>query len=141
MISEKVHRCFWGKNYNCPMTAVTVLSEVFDITLDQQVLDAVIGMNGAGKFGAQCGLVEGCLALLGIIGTKNDMNKDQIMGASYDFASKFQERFGSLLCSVLRPEGFHPKNPPYLCENLAIRALTFNTEFISRKTGEAISMR
>ena len=122
------------------MTAVTVLSEVFNLTLHPQVLDAATGMNGAGKFGAQCGLVEGCLILLGIKGRRENMTKDEIMGACYDFASEFQERFGSLLCRVLRPEGFHSSNPPYLCENLARKALTFNAEFISSNTGKAISM-
>jgi len=31
-----------------------------------QLLDAAVGMHGAGKYGAQCGLVEGSLMFIGL---------------------------------------------------------------------------
>ena len=135
VVREKAHRCFWERNFNCAMTSVAVFSDLFPVNLDVQIFDAVIGMNGAGKFGAQCGIVEATLMLLGIIGRSKGLTKDEIMANCYEFASEFQDHFGSLLCRILRPEGFKPSNPPFLCEKLARKALAFNAEFIRKKTG------
>ena len=35
------------------------------------MLDAALGMHGAGKYGAQCGLAEGTLIFLGTFGRAN----------------------------------------------------------------------
>ncbi|MFC1887560.1 C-GCAxxG-C-C family (seleno)protein [Candidatus Cloacimonadota bacterium] len=110
-----------------------VLSERFDISLTQQVLNAGLGMNGAGKYQAQCGLAEGALMFLGILGKSHHLPNEDIVRICHDYAEEFVEKFGSLNCKKLRPEGFHPDNPPHLCEQLAIKTITFGLEFISRK--------
>ena len=42
-----------------------ILSHLFSFPLEEQTLDAAIGMHGAGGLGAQCGLVEGSLMFIG----------------------------------------------------------------------------
>lgn len=87
-------------------------------------------MHGAGEYGAQCGLVEGTLLFLGIIGRQMGIPDNEIIIGCKEFASNFEKQFSSLLCSILRPEGFSKKNPPQLCEGLTNRAICFNIEFI-----------
>jgi hypothetical protein len=104
---------------------------MISIELSEQVIAAALGMHGAGKYGTQCGLVEGTLMFLGIIGKKNGINDDQIVASCNEFAKQFENRFQSILCKMLRSEGFHQDNPPHLCEELTCEAVTFNVGFIA----------
>jgi hypothetical protein len=108
-----------------------VLAEVFRKKLHHQVLDAARGMHGAGGYRAQCGLVEGALIFIGVLGSERELSDDAIGGACYDYAEQFELRFGSLLCRELRPEGFKPDNPPHLCEKLTRDAIAFDLSFVS----------
>lgn len=87
-------------------------------------------MHGAGKYGAQCGLVEGALMFMGIWGRHNRMEDHCIIDGCRDFAGKFEARFGSLLCRELRPEGFGRENPPHLCEGITCDAIEFAVLYI-----------
>ena len=88
-------------------------------------------MHGAGKYGAQCGLVEGTLMFIGILGRTLNISDDDIVNSCNDFANQFENRFNSLLCNILRPEGFNPDNPSHLCEKLTCEAVCFNIDFIT----------
>ena len=112
------------------MTTLRILSESFDFLLEGQVLDAALGMHGAGGYRAQCGLVEGALMAVGILGKRQGLADDQVVRLCYAFAEQFEAQFGSLLCRVLRPEGFRPDNPPHLCEDLTCRAIDFDMAFL-----------
>ncbi|MDQ1329891.1 MAG: hypothetical protein QG578_153, partial [Thermodesulfobacteriota bacterium] len=108
-----------------------ILSEIFSITLSDQIISAAIGMHGAGKYGAQCGLVEGTLMFLGIIGKEYSFQEETIVDHCREYAKQFENKFQSLLCSVLRPEGFKKQNPAHMCEKLTCRAIEFNIDFVS----------
>jgi hypothetical protein len=71
-IRKKVHDYYWEDDVNCATVMLKILSELHDLKLDQQVVNSAIGMHGAGRFGAQCGLVEGSLMFIGIFGKKID---------------------------------------------------------------------
>jgi C_GCAxxG_C_C family probable redox protein len=129
-IEEKVHEYYWRDDINCATTMLKTVSEMFNIELSQQVIDSAVGMHGAGKFGAQCGLVEGSLMLIGIIGRRKNLSDEITVKNCYGFADKFQKKFGSLNCCTLRPEGFEPGNPPHLCEGLTVKAVIFTTDFL-----------
>jgi hypothetical protein len=58
-VSKKVSQYYWQADKNCATTVLCILSEVFKITIGNQIIDAALAMHGAGKYGAQCGLVEG----------------------------------------------------------------------------------
>jgi C_GCAxxG_C_C family probable redox protein len=130
LIEERVHYYYWEKDYNCAITMLKILAEIFEVELSSQVIDSAIGMHGAGKFGAQCGLVEGSLMFTSILGRRNGIAQEEIISKCYTFADEFQKRFGSLLCRELRPEGFKKDNPPHLCEEMSKRAVEFTVNFI-----------
>ena len=94
------------------------------------MLNSAIGLHGAGKYGAQCGLVEGTLMFIGIYGKSVGFESDIIENCCYDFAEQFEKTFGSLLCRDLRPQGFKIDNSPHLCEKITCDALEFTTSFL-----------
>ncbi|MDY0093851.1 MAG: C-GCAxxG-C-C family protein [Candidatus Vecturithrix sp.] len=131
-VQHRVKKYYWEDDVNCATTTLHILSEQFGVELSSQVIDAALGMHGAGKYGAQCGLVEGTLMFLGIMGRSQNLSDARIVEACWLFAHQFEQRFSSLRCQDLRPEGFHPDNPPHLCESLTCDAVCFNIEFIQR---------
>jgi C_GCAxxG_C_C family probable redox protein len=132
-IKKRVSDYYWRENVNCATTMLNILSELHKINLDKQVINSAIGMHGAGGFGAQCGLLEGSLMLIGILGKEKEMSTEEIINLCYCFAQEFEEKFGSLLCKELRPQGFKSDNPPHLCEGLTNQAVNFTAEYLERK--------
>lgn len=135
-VERCVHQAYWDQNWNCAVTTLCILAEAFDVALDQQVLNAAVGMHGAGGYRAQCGLVEGALMFIGILGEARELSDDEVVKMCYNLAEAFEGRFGSLLCRDLRPEGFKPNNPPHLCEELTCSAIRFAIHFIAQELGE-----
>jgi C_GCAxxG_C_C family probable redox protein len=131
-IKDRVKEYYWEYNLNCATTTLKILAEIFSIRLSDQVINAAVGMHGAGKYGAQCGLVEGTLMFLGIMGKKNHIPEETIVDLCREYARQFENTFHSLSCSSLRPEGFHKENPPHLCERLTCEAIEFNQRFVSK---------
>ncbi len=131
-IQSKITRYFVNGDYNCAASTLLILSEEFDLPLSPQVIDAATGMNGAGKFQAQCGLVEGTLMFLGILGKNKELTTDEIVKSCYNYSIEFTGKFGSITCKELRPEGFKPGNPPNLCEKLAVKTVNFGIDFIRK---------
>ena len=124
-IAMRVHEFYWQQDINCASTVLRVLTEMYELDLQPQVLAAAVGLHGAGGFGAQCGLVEGGLLFIGLLGQRQKWDEARIVQCCKEFASQFSAEFGSLRCCELRPEGFRPDNPPHLCEGLTVRALEF----------------
>ncbi len=130
-VKRKVSKYYWKDEINCATTTLKTLSDAFEIDLNSQVIDAAQGMHGAGEYGAQCGLVEGTLMFLGIFAREKLIPDDSIVKSCKDYAGQFEKRFNSLQCSVIRPEGFNPNNPPHLCEPITCQAIEFSINFIS----------
>jgi C_GCAxxG_C_C family probable redox protein len=142
-VHHRVKHYYWDRDLNCATTTLKVLAEKFDLALAPQVIAAATGMHGAGEYGAQCGLVEGGLMFMGIVGQARGIPEAQVVDACRRFAGAFDKRFASLLCRQLRPQGFRPENPPHLCEGLTRQAIDFAIAFVetfvpatpARKTG------
>ncbi|NLW00226.1 MAG: C_GCAxxG_C_C family protein, partial [Clostridiales bacterium] len=66
LVASRVHEYYWEYDWNCATTVLRILAAIDGIELNEQVLAAAVGMHGAGRYGAQCGLVEGGLMYLGI---------------------------------------------------------------------------
>jgi hypothetical protein len=130
LVHDRVHEYYWVHDWNCAVTTLRVLAEVFHTTLSGQILHAALGMHGAGGYRAQCGLVEGTLMFIGVVGKAEGLSQDAIVEACYSYADQFKWRFGSLLCRELRPEGFKPGNPAHLCEKLTRDAIVFDIPFV-----------
>jgi C_GCAxxG_C_C family probable redox protein len=130
-INERVHNFYWNDDLNCATTSLLIFSEIFHINLNSQILDAAIGMPGAGQYGEQCGLVAGALIFIGIQGKEKGLEPKDIVNKCNNFAKGFDEEFGSLNCRDLRPEGFKPDNPPHLCEEITKRAILYTLKYLS----------
>ena len=128
-----VHHAYWDNDWNCAVTTLLVLGDVFDLDVNDQLLDAALGMHGAGGYRAQCGLVEGGLMFLGVLGRARRMCEDAVVQVCYDYAQAFDGKFGSLVCRELRPDGFAPGQPPHLCEDLTCRAIVFDIDFLRKR--------
>jgi hypothetical protein len=131
LVASRVHEYYWEYDWNCATTVLRILAEIDGIELNEQVLAAAVGMHGAGRYGAQCGLVEGGLMYLGIR-YYEELGPGAVEKLCYRLAEQYEDRFGSLLCRELRPEGFHPDNPPHLCEKLTVDSILFLLDFLSR---------
>ena len=129
-VEPKVNKYYDQFDYNCATASLLTLSDFFNLKLQQQVIDSALGMHGAGRYGAQCGLVEGSLLFLGIIGKEKNKSKDEIIESCNKFAREFEHKFSSLECRALRPEGFHPSQPRHLCRDLTCKTISFAINFI-----------
>ena len=134
-ITTRVHELYWKQDINCARTSLICLSELFEITIEPQTIWAAIGLHGAGGYRAQCGLVEGTLMFIGIYFHKLGKTEAEIVSICYNFASAFEETFGSLRCLELRPTGFSENDPPHMCENLTCRAIEFAYHYILEIVG------
>ncbi len=131
MIRESVHDLYWNNDVNCARTTMLILSQLFTYRITEQLYYAAVGMHGAGKYRAQCGIVEGTLLFLGCYLTSQRKDEDYIVSACYRFAESFENKFGALTCRVLRPIGFNENDPPHACENLTVNAIMFSYSYIS----------
>ena len=129
-VRRRVKHCYCDRDLIGATTMLKVLAAKYDLELNPQVIDAATGMHGAGEYGTRCGLVEGALMFLGIIGHARGIPEAGIVDACCHFAAGFEKRFSSLLCSDLRPQGFHPDNPPHLCKDLTGRAIDYTLAFM-----------
>lgn len=129
-INERVHKYYWEDDINCATTVLKTLAGIYKINLEAQIIDSAIGMHGAGKFGAQCGLVEGSLMFIGIFAKKLGYENESIVKCCHCFAEKFQNAFGSLVCRDLRPQGFRLDNPPHMCEEITKKAIEFTCKYL-----------
>ncbi len=129
-VENRVHRFYWDNDTNCATVTLCNLAEYFGIKIENQVIDAAAGLHGAGRFGAQCGLVEGTLMYIGIRGRDLKFKDEEIEKICFSFAENFIKKFGDLRCSVLRPGGFSESDPTHKCEDLTVRANNFSIEFI-----------
>ncbi len=130
IIKERVYHYFWEEDLHCGRTSLLCMAELFDLKLEPQTVKAAIGMAGAGRFRAQCGLVEGSLMFLGIYFSQQGKTDEEIYRICFRFANEFTHKFSSLRCYELRPNGFSSVDPPHMCDMLAVEALTFTYQFV-----------
>jgi len=131
-IDERIHELYHDKDYNCARTTLLCLADYFQVEILDQTLKAATGMHGAGRFRAQCGLVEGALMFIGIYGDLKGYSDRKTAKLCYLFAEAFTARFGSLLCRELRPGGFQKTDPPHACEPFTRDTMRFTIEFLER---------
>ena len=136
-IQQRVTNYYRIDNVNCTTASLRILAEIYSLELSPQILDSAIGMHGAGKYGAQCGLVEGGLLFIGILGRARTIPDELVVEACHRFAEHFEQRFSSLLCRELRPQGFAADLPPHLCMGLTCEAIGFSTAFVREMIEQA----
>lgn len=130
LIKELIHDFYWNMDINCAKTTLLCLSKMLGVPIEPQTLHSATGLHGAGGFQAQCGLVEGSLMYIGIYFKEKGKTDGEVSDICFQFAGKFKERFSSLSCQQLRPNGFNEDDPPHACEILTGEAITFTYDFI-----------
>lgn len=132
-ITEAVRHCYWEKDVNCARTTLHTLAGLAGFALEPQVWAAATGMHGAGRFGAQCGLVEGALMFMGIQGSRVGLGEQRVAALCHAYATAFIQRFGGLECRILRPGGFRKEDPPHACQDLTMESLNFAVNFLTQQ--------
>ena len=132
-IKERVHELYWEYDINCARTLLICLCELFHVNLEEQTLNSAIGLHGAGGFRAQCGLVEGSLMFIGIYFSQKGKSDSEIASLCYQFANDFTQKYDSLKCYDLRPNGFNENDPPHACEKLTCEIIEFSRDFMEKQ--------
>ena len=131
-VKERVSKYYWKEDINCAETTLKILSEHFNTSLNKDVFQSCCGLPGAGQCGALCGLVSGTIMFLGVLGNRNNIQSNLISEHCKKFTNEFESKFKSIQCGVLRPEGFHPDNPPHICERLTCDAVKLSICLLSQ---------
>ena len=113
IIKSRVEGDFVTGRYNCSMTALTVLAEIFEIPIAEQTIDAAQAMPGAGGVGDLCGFVSGGLMFIGVWAGFHHFSRGDIRQMSQRYSQTILEKFGSLHCCDLRND----------CASLAVHLL------------------
>lgn len=129
-LEEKIYQYFVTEGLNCAQTSLRILAEEYPLSLPPEVEQSALGLNGGGKYRGQCGLVEGPLLFLGILGSRKQKSRDEINAVCHEYAQQFETKYGSLSCRDLRPEGFREGLPPNLCLPLALKTIPFALKFM-----------
>jgi hypothetical protein len=140
IVADRVRVAYWDEDIPCVPTVLRTLGELFELEVIEQVYAACWGLNGAGNYGAQCGLVEGALMFISLLASREGIDTIVLWQACADFASDFEQRFGTLRCQKLRPEGFNDDDPPDVCEVLTVESIVFSAWFISDWFGIEMKM-
>ncbi len=136
-VENRVDKYYFEDDVNCAVATLRILGERFGISIGGRMEQAVTGFPGAGRYGAQCGLVGGTLLFIGLHGHENTLDEEAIRKTCRRFAAGFEKKFGSLSCAVLRPEGFRTGQPPHMCRDLTCRSAKFCIDFMERSVKEA----
>ncbi len=133
-VVERVHYFYHEAGINCAVGTLSLLSDIFDVKLQEQVYDSALAMHGAGKYGAQCGLLEGGIMFTSIYAKQNGLDKKVIVPLIYKWSSLFEKEMGSLVCRELRPYPFTPEDAPkHLCEPITIKGVKLAVNFIQKE--------
>jgi hypothetical protein len=133
-VAEKVHYFYHEAGINCAVGTLILLSDLFGVELQEQVYDSAIAMHGAGKYGAQCGILEGGIMFASIYAKQNGLEKKEIVPIIYKWSSLFEKEMGSLVCRELRPYPFTPEDAPkHLCEPITVKGVKLAVKFIQEE--------
>lgn len=131
-ITTEVHTLYWEEDKNCAMTTLSTLGKKYDLKISHAFIDSLIAMPGLGTNGLTCGIVVGAIMFMGLYGKNKGYEEEAIKQHTNQLIKGFVEKFGSEQCSILRPEGFKPTNPPHLCEGLTVKGIEYIDDYIRR---------
>lgn len=82
------------------------MSRLFDLPLDPQLDRAAIGLNGAGRMGCQCGLLEGALLFLGIHASFLGKTEKEVCAVCGRYTAAFQKLSAGSIAGCCGPAAF-----------------------------------
>lgn len=131
-VAEKVHYFYHEAHIGCAVATLILLSQIFEVQLEEQVYESAVPMVGAGKYGAQCGILEGTMMFSSIYAKQHGVDNKTIMSMIYKWSEMFEKEMGSLVCKGLRPYPFTPEDAPkHLCEPITVKGVGLAVKFIT----------
>ncbi|MFA5828869.1 MAG: C-GCAxxG-C-C family protein [Candidatus Gracilibacteria bacterium] len=119
------------QDYNCGEVVVRTVANNLKIKLPIVAKKISSAMNGGGRAGAQCGILEAGLLILSLLCGRADSKqpRDPLQILAYKLTKKFENEYGNLLCRNIRPEGFKPDQINNICEERIIYGIIFLLNF------------
>ena len=114
MLKDNLSKYYFEQNYNCAETILRAANEYYDLGLHDRDM-IMVGAYGAGiQSGNTCGAVLSVAAILSLkyVEAKAHESED-IRPVIQKMMRKFNDRFGSVLCSDIKPQSFKPE---YRCQ-------------------------
>ena len=129
LIQKRISELFETGKFNCSMTALAVLSELYYLQITQQTINAAQSLPGAGGVGDLCGFVSGYLMFIGVWGGYHNLERADLMQMSSRLSQSIQNQFGSLQCRELRGD----------CSIFAVEFFNFITPLVAEETEKLLS--
>ncbi len=134
LVAARVEAMYHDDDLSCVHATLKILGEVFAVEVSPQTFDASSGMfGGGGNYGAQCGLVQGAVMFVGILGAGREMDTETLGRHCFDLSERLEGELGSLVCREIRPEGFADDNPPNLCEPRSVQSIVSTARFLAER--------
>jgi hypothetical protein len=114
-------------DYSCTKTALSVLSELFDLKIGQRAAQRV-----ANQSNAQCGLFEGIKVFLLFYCSCQEIKSDKATELCLDLLRTFEKQFGKLTCGALVEKYGDIEAKGHICEKLTADVLYEAYEFINK---------
>ena len=122
------------KDYNCGEVVVRVLIKELGLKVPKEILRSSSVMNGGGRAGAQCGILEAGLLILALCYGRDTYKKsrDPLQKYAYQLTKEFEIYYKGTLCRKIRPEGFSPHQPLNLCNQRILHGIQFLLDFLKK---------
>ncbi|HBB02638.1 MAG: hypothetical protein US89_C0005G0051 [Candidatus Peregrinibacteria bacterium GW2011_GWF2_38_29] len=123
-----------AQDYNCGETVFRVLLKELGIKESKELLKASSFMNGGGRAGAQCGILDAGLMVLSLMYGRDTYKKSRepLQGLAYKLTKEFEKKYKSFLCRDIRPEGFSHIQPEDICNKRIIEGIEFLLDFFKK---------
>jgi C_GCAxxG_C_C family probable redox protein len=118
-------------DYHCGEVVVRTILNELEIKAPASVLRISASMNGGGRAGAQCGILEAGLFVLSLLYGRHSekQSREPLQSLAFQLTKKFETEYKNLLCRDIRPEGFSTTQPRGLCTERIICGIFFLLDF------------
>lgn len=141
LVAKRIDVYYGEPKLSCVHAMLKILAEVFQVDVSREIYDASAGMaGGGGRFGGQCGLIQGGILFIGIVSARLAVDQDTLKQHCFDYSALAEKELGSLLCREIRPEGFAEGNPPDLCKPRTIQSIVSTSKFIADRFGLPLNL-
>lgn len=90
-------------NYNCSEAILYAANEYYDLNLDANSFKMMSGFGGGIYEKHLCGIVSGCVAVLGILFKDKNTKEYPVLETSInELKAKFRSMFGKIECDYLK---------------------------------------
>lgn len=110
MLSERIKNGYqFDNDFNCAEAIVYGANEVYTLGIEKEALKVSAAFGGGMGIQSTCGAVTGALMILGMWFNENVQHQSpQVREKTYEYFEAFKKEFGSLQCSDIKEENWHP---------------------------------